>query len=75
MKPVGANDEIKAPLAGMLEFNIDLAIRLAQIRDIVAEDDLARPADPVIEELRETAAPDGDISTAGELAEYTHAKS
>ena len=69
MKPVGANDEIEAPFAAMLEFDMHLAAGLAQTGDAVAEDDLARPADPVVDQLREIAAPERDVSAASELAD------
>ena len=75
MKPVGADDEIEAPFAAMLEFDMHLAIRLAQTSDAVTKDDLARSADPVVDELREIAAPERNVPPAGELAEYLHAKS
>ena len=44
MKPVGADDEIEAPFTAMFEFDMHLAVRLAQTGNAVPEDDLARPA-------------------------------
>ena len=75
MKPIGADDEIEASFTAMLEFNMHLAVRLPQAGDAVPEDDFARPADPVVEELREVTAPKRDVSPAGELAEHLHVKS
>ena len=75
MKPVGADDEIEAPFIAMLEFDMHLAVHLAQTGDAVPEDDLARPADPVVDKPREVAAPERDVSPAGELAEHLHTKS
>ena len=74
MKPVGANDEIKPTFAAMLELDMHLGTRLAQSSDAVAKDDLARSAYPVVDQLREIAAPKGDVSPAGQLTEHLHAK-
>ena len=75
MKPVRADGEIEVAFTAMLEFNMHFAVCLAQIGNAVSEDDLARPADPVVEKLRKVAASERDVSPAGELAEHLHAKS
>jgi hypothetical protein len=74
MKSVRADDEIEAPFGAMLEFDMHLVVHLAQTRDAVPEDDLARPADPVVEEFREVAAPECDVSPVRELAQHLHVK-
>ena len=75
MEPVGADDEVEAPFTAMLELDLDLAVRIVQTGDAVTEDELARSADPVANDLREIAAPERDVSAGGELAEHLHAKS
>ena len=69
MKPVCADDEIEAPFTGMLEFDMHRLIHRMQAGDAVPENDLARRADPVVDELREVATPERNVSPARELPE------
>jgi hypothetical protein len=63
MKPVGADDEIEAPFTAMLEFDMHLAVHLAQTGDAVPEDGdcLTKPLPPIALDanLNGTLAPTG----------------
>ena len=74
VEPIGADDEVKPPFGAMLELDMYLAARLAQSGNAVPKNDLTRSAYLVANELREIAAPYGDISPAGELTEQLHTK-
>jgi hypothetical protein len=75
VKPVRADDEVETAFTATLEFDLHFVVRRLKAGDTVREDDLARLANPIVDELREVAAFERHISSAGQLAEPLHAKS